>query len=270
MSNFLLLLLNEINSDLRKERRLKDRLNPLEIYSDLECIQRFRFDRQGIVEICELIKSDIQRPTKRVKALPPILIICTALRFYAQGAFYRATGDCLSLSKSSQSRCVYEVSKALTKRVKHFIKFPKTDSELNKIKHEFYLIKDMPNCIDAIDGTHICIKTPNKDIEWDYINRKNRHSINVQAVCNANLEFINIVVKYPGRVHDSFIWNNCELKYYFDNNVINGWLLGDSGYPLETNLMTPLLNTRTDAENRYNISYNKTRNVIERAFGLLK
>jgi hypothetical protein len=65
------------------------------------------------------------------------------------------------------------------------------------------------------------------------VNRKNRHSINVQAIADSNLEFINVVAKYPGRVHDAFIWNNCGLKLYFNNNNINGWLLGDSGYPLE-------------------------------------
>jgi hypothetical protein len=128
----------------------------------------------------------------------------------------------------------------------------------------------MPNFIGAIDGTHIEIIAPKKDIEFDYVNRKNRHSINVQAVVDSRLEFINIVVKYPGRVHDSFIWNNCGLKLYFDNNNMNGWLLGDSGYPLERNLMTPFLNPQTNGQMRYNDSHIKTRNVIERAFGVLK
>jgi hypothetical protein len=270
MSNFLLILLNQKTQNLRKERVFRDRMNPLEVYNDSECVQRFRFNRQAISDICALISEEIERPTKRSQALPVVIQVCTALRFYSQGAFYRATGDCLNISKASQSRCVFNVSKALTKRVKQFIKFPKSELELNQIKQNFYAIDRMPNVIGAIDGTHIEIKTPLRDIESDYINRKNRHSINVQAVANPNLEFINVVIKYPGRVHDSFIWNNCELKNYLKNNAINGWLLGDSGYPLEKQLMTPFLNPTNESQNRYNRSHIKSRNVIERAFGVLK
>jgi hypothetical protein len=158
----------------------------------------------------------------------------------------------------------------LAKRANQFIKFPKSDSELVTIKQKFYAINGMPNVIGAIDGTHIEIKTPLKDIESDYINRKNRHSINVQAVVNSNLEFTNVVAKYPGRVHDSFIWNNCELKRFLANNNINGWLLGDSGYPLERQLMTPFISPSNDSQTKYNKSHIKTRNVVERAFGILK
>jgi len=74
------------------------------------------------------------------------------------------------------------------------------------------------------------------------------------------------VVKYPGRVHDSFIWNNCGLKLYFDNNNMNGWLLGYSGYPLEKNSMTLFLNPQTNGQMRYNDSHIQTRNVIERVW----
>ncbi|ROT83096.1 putative nuclease HARBI1, partial [Penaeus vannamei] len=44
----------------------------------------------------------------------------------------------------------------------------------------------------------------------------------------------------------------------------------DSGYPLETCLMTPLAETRTAAEVRYNSSHARTRAVIEQTFGVLK
>jgi hypothetical protein len=40
--------------------------------------------------------------------------------------------------------------------------------------------------------------------------------------------FTNIVVKWPGSTHDSFILNNSGIPDAMTG--INGWLLGDSGY----------------------------------------
>jgi hypothetical protein len=101
---------------------------------------------------------------------------------------------------------------------------------------------------------HVEILAPKLDIEAVYVNRKGRHSINVQAVANVSLEFTNVVAKFPGRVHDSFIWSNCGLKTKHDWHLNSGWLLGDAGYPLEPHLMTPFANPSTPAQTRYNIS----------------
>ena len=103
------------------------------------------------------------------------------------------------------------------------------------------------------------------------MNRKNFHSINIQGVCDAELKFLNIIAKWPGSTHDSFIWNNCALKEMFEDGTISdGWLLGDSAYPLRPWLLTPVLNPDTPSEARYNDSHLRTRNTIELAFGVLK
>ena len=78
----------------------------------------------------------------------------------------------------------------------------------------------------AIDCTHVRIKSPSID-EHLYVNRKNFHSINIQGVCDAELKFLNIIAKWPGSTHDSFIWSNCALKEMFEDGTISdGWLLG--------------------------------------------
>ena len=94
------------------------------------------------------------------------------------------------------------------------------------------------NVIGAIDCTHVEIIAPHKLIEVDYVIRKGRHSINLQAVANSSLEFTSLVAKFPGRTHDSFIWANCGLKTRLDAKPDIGWLLGDAGCPLEPHLMT--------------------------------
>lgn len=51
---------------------------------------------------------------------------------------------------------------------------------MNSIIQDFYEEAGMPCTIGAIDGTHICIKAPSTE-EWNYVNRKGQHSINVQV-----------------------------------------------------------------------------------------
>ena len=102
-------------------------------------------------------------------------------------------------------------------------------------------------------------------------NRKGYFSINVQVVSNSNLEITDIVARWPGSVHDSTIFNNSRLKAAFEGGAYeNSFLLGDSGYPVKPYLMTPLLNPQTAAEGLYNEGHIRTRNTVERLFGIWK
>ena len=145
-----------------------------------------------------------------------------------------------------------------------------TQQELINVMGGFHEIAGFPNVIGAIDGTHIRIKSPPND-EHLFVNRKNYHSINVQGVCDEKLRFFNIVSKWPCSTHDSFILENSALKNMFETGAIaEGWLLGDSGYPLRPWLLTPVINPTTEVEERYNRAHIKTRNTVERSLGVLK
>jgi hypothetical protein len=85
------------------------------------------------------------------------------------------------------------------------------------------------------------------------------------------LQFLDIVALWPGSTHDSLIFSNSSAKYKFDNGDFgNGIVLGDSGYFLNHYLLTPLGNPQIQAEQLYNESHIRTRNVIERTFGVWK
>lgn len=127
--------------------------------------------------------------------------------------------------------------------------------------------------IGAIDGTHIAILKPSAE-EHNFINRKGYHSINVQIICDVNMKIININANFGGSTHDSFIWRHSAIQTYMQQLQGNGescWLLGDSGYPLQPYLMTPIANAAPNTpEANYNAAHSSARNVIERAIGLLK
>ena len=57
---------------------------------------------------------------------------------------------------------------------------------------------------------HVRLKPPSVN-DYAYVNRKNYHSINVQLICDAKLRFLNVVARWPGSTHDSFIFQNCSV-----------------------------------------------------------
>ena len=82
--------------------------------------------------------------------------------------------------------------------------------------------------------------------------------------------FTNIVARWPGSTHDSFIFNNSHIGQKLESelhSMENGLLLGDSGYPCKPYLMTPYLNPTTAKQEAYNKSHKGTRVAIEQTFG---
>lgn len=65
-----------------------------------------------------------------------------------------------------------------------------------------------------------------------------------------------IYYRWPGSVHDSTIFDNSLVRAKFENHEYwnNVFLIGDGGYPCRNYLMTPLLNTSTQAEENYQVN----------------
>ena len=101
-----------------------------------------------------------------------------------------------------------------------------TQQELLNVTGGFHEIAGFPNVIGSIDGTLIRIKSSPND-EHLLVNKKKYHSINVQGVCDEKLRFINIVSKWPGSTHDSFILENCMKNMFETGAIAEGWLIGD-------------------------------------------
>jgi len=119
--------------------------------------------------------------------------------------------------------------------------------------------------VGCIDGTHIQIDSPrqtegsslrNHVLEPELFRcRKNYFSINVQAVCDADLNFLNIVAKWYGSAHDARVFENSNLFSDLEDGTAPGILLGDSGYALSPFLLTPYRKPITVAQRRLVIHF---------------
>lgn len=192
-----------------------------------------------------------------------------ALRFFACGSFYEVIADGLAVTKSTVGRVVHSVATALASLMNDYVKFPEHEEEISEIKREFFSIARMPNTIGVIDCTHVHIQAPHER-EWEFVNRKGRHSINVQLIGNADLQMTNCVVRWPGSVHDSRVLKESHIYRRFHQTAPDGILLGDSGYPLLRWLMTPFATITCNSQQSYNNAHTSTRGTIERINGVIK
>ncbi|XP_011858748.1 PREDICTED: putative nuclease HARBI1, partial [Vollenhovia emeryi] len=126
------------------------------------------------------------------------------------------------IGKATAWRAVRRVVKALCKHRNYFIRWPNqrdTDETNQRLRMQY----GFPGVIGALDGTHICIPTPARDAQ-SYINRKGRHSIQLQVVCNDKLQFLHCYAGLPGSVHDMRVFKYSGLQQrcndeYFPNNT---------------------------------------------------
>ena len=162
-------------------RELED---PLNHYSEEEFRSRYRFGREGINFILELLSQEIAPSTKRSHSLSATEQVLVTLRFLASGSFLEVIGDTfLSNDKSTVSRGVRRETLALASKVNDFVTFTTTPNERDEIKHGLCRVGGFPSATGCIDGTHVRIKAPSQN-EPDFINRKGFHSVNVQAICD--------------------------------------------------------------------------------------
>ncbi|XP_050514882.1 putative nuclease HARBI1 [Diabrotica virgifera virgifera] len=210
-------------------------------------------------------------------AVDPRTRIFAALFFFANGSYQRVIGHSHAerMGQTTVSKCIKEVSDLIVHNLSNtWIEFPVTAEAKLAIKTGFMETSQFPGVIGAIDCTHVAILAPRIE-EHNYINRKGYHSKNIQLICDSKLVILNVNPRYAGASHDAYIWRRSairqELHDCYEAGDTNSWLLGDSGYPLEPWLMTPVQNAADGTpERRYNFRHASARNVIERCNGVLK
>lgn len=135
-----------------------------------------------------------------------------------------------------------------------------------------------PHCVGAIDGTHLAMQGA------QYYNRKSYHSVVMQAVAEADGTFSSILVGHSGVSHDAHVFRSsrlyqrmCDGTFIAGNPHINyggvdvpPLILGDGAYPLTSWLMKAYPAPSCYCERQFNRVLIRSRNTIERAFGVLK
>ena len=246
----------------------------------------FRMSRHTFYSLCRQMSPYIEGQSTRMR--DPVEVdrqVALTLYYLADEGRMRKTANSFGLSRSSVSIIVRKVCRVICEHLgPQLIQLPRTEAEVKKKVAMFSSRYDFPQCLGAVDGTHIEIKQPTHNAT-DFVNRKSHFTINVQACCDCNCVFMDVVVKWSGSVHDARVFTNSTLNAKFksgeipsclkriveDEDPIQVFILGDPAYPLLPYLMKEYANGgATQQEQYFGYRLCSARNVIECAFGRLK
>nr|CAI5836615.1 unnamed protein product [Callosobruchus analis] len=227
-------------------KNIRDKSNLFEL-PEKKFIKLFRLNKEAAMQLVGQLQELVEE-TSRGDTVPFHLEVFAALLFYAHGGYQTTVGDDFNLGMSQPviSRAIRKISSLIAIHLSPlYIKFPVTAEEVSVVKDGFFEVHQFPNLIGVIDCTHIAIVLPKVD---DPTN---------PAIFDSKLMITNVYARYPGAVHDAAIWESSNIQRHLRQKYVEGrrncYLLGDSGYPLQPWLMTPVLDARPNTpEAMYN------------------
>ncbi|CAH3121983.1 unnamed protein product [Porites lobata] len=234
-------------------------------FSDQEWYENFRLSRATFRFLVEELKPELTLQDEKMrKAVEVEKKVALFLYFIASTARYRTLSNLFGLSRGFVCICIRKVAAAVLRKLKpKYVSIAKGD-ELTRVIANYKEKWGFPMCAGAIDGTHIPISTPQQN-HASYINRKSYHSIVMQAIVDSSYLFRNIVVGWPGSVHDARVFSNSQLyalgcsgrlfppdvKEEILGQEIHPVILGDPAYPMLNWLLKgrfPRFSKRLDME----------------------
>jgi len=150
-----------------------------------------------------------------------------------QTSSFRDVADRFNITLSSLHRIIEQLKYFLSNYSPQIIKWP--NNEQQRESEMSFGANGFPMATEAIDGCHIKIVRPDNDPD-SYINRKGYYSIQMQVVGDHKGKIIDFlpVLFCPGSVHDSRVFRNSSVCNTFEEKFGPYFLLGNSGYPLQT------------------------------------
>ncbi|EPS62188.1 hypothetical protein M569_12603 [Genlisea aurea] len=251
----------------------------------------FRMSRTCFDYISELVKDHMMAKTHFAFSNGKLMSlndqVALALTRLGSGNSLISIGGSFGAHHSTVSQITWRFIEAVEEHGLRHLQWPHSTSE---IKRRFEAAAGLPNCCGAIDTTHITMLLTSSDQESEtWLDRKQSHSMILQAVVGPDMRFLNVVAGWPGKMDDASVLRSSDFfKQCQNGKKLNGpkirlsegaeeeeelgeYLVGDSGFPLLPWLMTPFRGDGlSEGEAAFNGRVVETHAVAKRALSRLK
>ncbi|RYQ81153.1 protein ALP1-like [Arachis hypogaea] len=243
-------------------------------FSDLACIENTRMDRCAFHALCNMLKRVGRLEPSRNMGVEEM--VAMFLHIIAHDVKIRVIKRQFVRSEETISRRFNDVLLAILRCHNLLLKKPQPFSQY-RMDERWKWFKD---CLGALDGTHIKVNVLEAD-KPRYRNRKGDITTNVLGVVAPDMQFIYVLAGWEGSAADSRVLRDALFRNGF--SVPQGhYYLCDAGYMNCEGFLAPYRgqkyhlsefnphNQPSTAQEFFNMKHSQARNVIERAFGVLK
>ncbi|KAJ8899483.1 hypothetical protein K2173_018457 [Erythroxylum novogranatense] len=270
---------NKLPKIIREEReQARNGLMKHILDNEERCRAIVRMGPIAFLNLCDILqrKGGLQ-PTQRASVEEQVgnflYLIGHSVRNRALNFFFRRSGETVS-------RHFHSVLRALIELEDEYLRQPNGEEVALEILNSNRFFPYFKDCIGAIDGTHMRVKFLVQDVP-KFRGRKDYPTQKILASCSFNMRFTYVLPGWEGTASDSRILKDA-LRRQYPLKIPEGKIyLVDAGYMLKDGLITPYRGERyhlkeysrnppRNLRELFNHRHSSLRNVIERAFGVLK
>nr|XP_022906141.1 protein ANTAGONIST OF LIKE HETEROCHROMATIN PROTEIN 1-like [Onthophagus taurus] len=167
-----------------------------------------RMSRSTFHHLLDGIKTKISGSNSRFRqCISPEEKLVITVRYLATGCSFAHISHDFRIGLTTTGEIVSDVCQAIWENIKPIAIPPLTRDKWNEVAEGFKKNAQFPNCIGAVDGKHIKVKSPEHSGSL-YFNYKHFFSIVLLAICDADYKFIYIDVGAYGKCSDSYIFKD--------------------------------------------------------------
>ncbi|XP_075480262.1 uncharacterized protein LOC142520977 [Primulina tabacum] len=243
---------------------------------DIQCVNNLRMNQSAFGRLCYLLTNlGGLGDSRYVRVEEKVAMFLSILAHHKKN---RVAGHYYIRSGQTVSAHFHDVLKVLLKL--HPLLLVKPSPVDEDCRNEAW--RCFKGCLGALDGTHIGVHVPCRD-KARYRNRKSTVAVNVLGVCDRNMNFIYALTGWEGSAADARVLRDALNRDDSLRVPRGSYYLCDNGYANVEGFLTPYRRVRyhrdawgnracgpQDYKELFNWRHSQARNVIERAFGLLK
>ncbi|XP_058734266.1 uncharacterized protein LOC131605995 [Vicia villosa] len=260
-----------------EKERVRDKI--MNIVATSEGRKIIRMSPKAFLDLCSILQQEgglrqTQRVTVEEQVAKTLYILTHNVRNRDIQFWFRRSGE-------TTSRHFHRVLRSIIEIGRTYLKQPdgsRIPAEILGNNRFYPYFKD---CIGAIDCTHVRVKVPLAQASR-YRGRKDFPTQNVLVACSFDLRFTYVFPGWEGTASDSRILKDA-LRRTNGLKIPRGkFYILDAGFMLRKGLITPLRSTRyhlkefsitnppRTPQELFNLRHSSLRNVVERAFGVVK